>query len=152
MGEKRSKLPNSTIKQSTPSKTSNLPKKKIENNSKLPNNEETVEEIDFRAPCPVQQCVNKDKVYRWRHRNCGGYEKLTILGELRCVKCGKKEKFVHWRFKCEDHDYLSASYQGVAHALCIMSQIADNSPEQNFIATTTKTIMEQFTERMQNED
>ena len=74
-----------------------------------------------------------------------------MKGELRCIKCGKKAKFVHWRFKCEDHDYLEASYQGVAHALSIMSQIADNSSEQNFIAITTKAIMEQFTEKMRKE-
>ena len=35
----------------------------------------TISEVDFISPCPVQDCINKQKSYRWIHHNCGGYEK-----------------------------------------------------------------------------
>jgi hypothetical protein len=81
-------------------------------------------EIDFISPCPVDQCKNKNKIYRWTHNQCGGKLSLNNEGMLRCLKCGKKEELVDSRFNCGDHDYEECSAQGVAHALGVMAQQA----------------------------
>ena len=112
----------------------------------------TPTEIDFESPCPVQQCINNDKLIKWSHRNCGGHEKLTDKGELRCIKCGTKGRFVDWRFNCGDHDYLKASSQGVCHALSIMAQLSIKPNEQSFISTTCAVIMQQFVDKIENNE
>lgn len=106
---------------------------------------EELTEIDFVSPCPVQQCINKNKTYRWIHSNCGGREKLNSKGELRCLKCSTKGDFIDWRFDCGDHDYEEVSAQGVAHALAVMAQLAVERSQQRFIALTAAAIMQQFT-------
>jgi hypothetical protein len=102
---------------------------------------EIITEVDFISPCPVQQCVNKQKSYRWIHTDCGGREKLNDEGNLRCLKCGKVGPFIDWKFNCGDHDYEKASAQGIAHALAVMAQIAVDKSQQKFIAKTTAAIM-----------
>jgi hypothetical protein len=37
-----------------------------------PLTKEQIKEIYFIFPCPVQDCVNKNKFYRWTHNQCGG--------------------------------------------------------------------------------
>ena len=104
-----------------------------------------LQEIDFVAPCPVQQCINKNEPIAWQHVGCKkGKMKLTDSGELRCTNCIKQGPFVDWRFDCGDHDYEKASYQGVGHALSIMSQLAGGEREQMFIANVTQCVMRQF--------
>ena len=44
--------------------------------------EEQLTEMYFIAPCPVDQCKNKNKFYRWTHNKCGGQLKLNIKGVL----------------------------------------------------------------------
>ena len=105
---------------------------------------EQLTEIDFISPCPVQQCVNKAKTYRWIHSECGGREKLNEQGILRCLKCSTKGEFVDWKFDCGEHDYEEVSAQGVAHALAVMAQLAVDQSQQNFIAKTAKAIMGQI--------
>ena len=113
------------------------------NNVKMSSSEERTE-IDFISPCPVSQCINNEKSYRWTHKDCGGREKLSVKGMLRCLKCGTDGKFVDWKFNCGDHDYLPASKSGVIHALTIMSQLAKEPEEQKFITDTTLAIIQQF--------
>ena len=66
----------------------------------------TIDEVDFISPCPVQDCINKQKSYRWIHHNCGGYEKITNKGEIRCVRCGTSGLFVDWNFECQNHSFF----------------------------------------------
>ena len=73
-----------------------------------------------------------------------GKMKLTDLGELKCTSCLKKGLFVDWKFDCGAHDYMKASYQGVGHALTIMSQLVGGEREQLFIANVTQCVMKQF--------
>ena len=102
---------------------------------------EELVEIDFISPCPVNKCKNQNKMYRWLHNNCGGREKLTSEGQIRCLSCKTIGPFVDWLFDCGEHDYEEVSAQGVAHALGIMAQIAVGPEEQLFIAQTTGKIM-----------
>ena len=103
-----------------------------------------IEENDLILPCPVQECRNKNKMYRWTHNRCGGRLKLNDKGIVRCIKCGEKGKFVDWPFNCGDHDYKVCSAEGVAHALVIMDQLSNSADKQAFIASTTVKIMQQL--------
>ena len=103
-----------------------------------------IHEIDFISPCPVEQCVNKNEPITWVHVCGKGKMKLLDSGELRCTDCSTQGLFVDWRFNCGDHDYEKASYQGVGHALAIMSQLVGGEKEQLFIATVTRRVMGQF--------
>ena len=51
---------------------------------------EEMTEIDFISFCPVQECINRNKKYKWTHNQCGGRLKLNDEGMLRCLKCRKK--------------------------------------------------------------
>ena len=104
----------------------------------------TIEEVDFISPCPVQDCINEEKPIRWKHSNCGGYEKITNKGEIKCVKCGTSGLFIDWQFKCEKHSFKKSSAQGVAHALSIMAQLSVNPEEQLFIALLMTKVGQQF--------
>ena len=106
-----------------------------------------IDEIDFISPCPIENCKNKRKMYRWLHNNCGGREKLSSKGIIRCLNCGKKGPFVDWLFDCGEHDFEEISAQGVIHALGVMAQLSVEESEQLFIAETTKEIMKQIIER-----
>ena len=94
----------------------------------------TIDEVDFISPCPVQDCINKQKSYRWIHHNCGGYEKITNEGEIRCIRCGTSGLFVDWNFECQNHSFKPASSQGIANAFSIMTQLVVKPEEQAFVA------------------
>jgi hypothetical protein len=104
----------------------------------------TISEVDFISPCPVQDCINKQKSYRWIHHNCGGYEKITNEGEIRCIRCGTSGLFVDWKFRCENHSFKQASAQGVAYALSVMAQLSVKPEEQAFIALLMAKVGIQF--------
>ena len=106
---------------------------------------------DFDAPCPVQECLNKNKCHIWTHSTCGEKLKLNDEGMIRCPKCETQEQFVDWEFKCGDHDYKECSSQGVAHCLAGMAQVALNREEQQYIARTTGAIMGSIIERQKKE-
>jgi hypothetical protein len=113
-----------------------------------PLTKEQIKEIYLISPCPVQDCVNKNKMYRWTHVKCGGGRlSLNDEGMLRCVKCGKKGKFVDFRFDCGDHDSKECSAQGVSHSLAFMAQRAEEKSQQKFIAKITASLMQQFSDR-----
>ena len=101
-------------------------------------------EIDFISPCPVQDCINKRKLYHWTHSNCGGYEKLTNEGKIRCVKCGMTFLFIDQKFQCENHSFKQASVQGAAYALSVMAQLSVKPEEQAFIALLMSKVGVQF--------
>ena len=42
-----------------------------------------LEEIEFIAPCPCQECYGQSKLYNWKHPECGGKLHLTIKGEIK---------------------------------------------------------------------
>ena len=101
-----------------------------------------ISEIDFKSPCPVEECKNNSRVIRWTHQNCGGYEKITNQGTIQCLKCGTDGLFTDWRFNCGDHDFKEASAQGFCHALSIMAQL--DTKNQLFIVTLMGKVGEQF--------
>ena len=124
----------------------------------------TISEVDFIAPCPVQDCLNIGKVFRWIHYNCGGYFKITNEGEIRCIRCGTSGLFVDWKFQCENHSsncvayafndmgqkfqyvndsFKPASSQGVANAVSVMAQLSVPE-EQAFFALLLAKIANQF--------
>lgn len=107
-------------------------------------NKKEIDEIDFISPCPVDKCINKSKQYHWTHHDCGGHEKITKEGMIRCLKCGKSGLFIDWQFKCEDHDFEYSSFQGMSHALSVMSQLNVGTEGQAFIATLMKKVGEQY--------
>ena len=104
----------------------------------------TIDEVDFISPCPVQDCINKQKSYRWIHHNCGGYEKITNEGEIRCIRCGTSGLFVDWRFQCENHSFECSSVQGVAYALSIITQLSVKPEELAFIYSLMAKVGGQF--------
>ena len=105
--------------------------------------EEQLTEIDFTSPCPVQECIHKDKIYKWTHNQCGGRLKLNNEGMLRCLKCGKKEKLIDFKFNCGDHNYNKCSKQGIAHSFSLMSQIVGER-EVMLLCVSITAIMKQF--------
>jgi hypothetical protein len=108
--------------------------------------ENSIYEIEFISPCPVQDCPNKGKKYRWLHTGCGGVEMLNYNGELRCVKCPKKGRFIDWKFNCGMHDYQPFSLWGIVECLSVMSQLHVEGGLQEFVAKTTQAVMKQFLE------
>ena len=101
-----------------------------------------ISEIDFVSPCPVDECKNKNTMYRWRHHNCGGYERITNEGKIYCLRCPTDGLFIDWRFNCGAHDFKQASSQGFSHALSILSQL--DKKNQKFIALLSKNVSEQY--------
>ena len=104
-----------------------------------------ISEIDFKSPCPVQECINNSTVYTWIHHNCGGYEKITNQGIIYCCKCDRGGLFTDWKFKCGAHDFKYASAQGVCHALSVMAQL--DTENQQFIAMLMVKVGEQFSNK-----
>ena len=105
-------------------------------------------EIDFISPCPVQDCVNKNKCYRWTHNKCGGRLKLNDKGILRCLNCRTQGLFVDWPFNCGDHNDKRCLARGFAHAFGIIPQLADgDEKKQLFIKEVTIIVMKQILEQ-----
>ena len=101
-----------------------------------------INELDFISGCPVQECINKNKLYRWIHENCGGRMKINNEGMVRCLKCAERAKFVYWPFTCGDHDFKECSVQGVAHSMVLSIAAAGEKSQQKFIITMTGKLME----------
>ena len=107
-----------------------------------------ITEIDFIAPCPVQDCIDKNKCYKWIHTKCKGRLKLNDKGMLRCINCGTQEPFVNWPFNCGDHEDKECSARGFAHAFGIIPQLADgDEKKQLFIKEVTIIVMKQILEQ-----
>ena len=100
-----------------------------------------VSEIDFVSPCPVEGCINRTPI-RWRHSNCGGYEKLTNQGKIYCLKCGTQGLIADWQFNCGEHDSRKASAKQVCHILSIMSTL--DKKNQKFFSSLMPKVLEQF--------
>ena len=109
-----------------------------------------ISEIDFKSPCPVEECKNNSRVIRWTHHNCGGYEKITNQGKIYCCKCGREGLFTGWRFNCGAHDYKYASAQGLCHALAVMAQL--DTENQVFIGMLMVKVGEQFSNNRRDDD
>ena len=103
----------------------------------------TIKEVNFISPCPVQDCINEKKLIHCKH-SCGGYEKITDKGEIKCVKCGISNLFIDCLFQCENHSFKESSTQGVAHALNIIKQLSVKPEEQLFIALLITKVGQQF--------
>ena len=103
-----------------------------------------VTEIEFNAPCPVDECINKNDIIGYTHKNCGGRYWLTSDGNLRCIKCGKKNLLIDWKFACRNNDAKYASKRGLINSLTIMAQLNTSENEQLFIAKTAEVIMRQL--------
>lgn len=102
-------------------------------------------EIEFEAPCPVDKCKRKLKIYNWKHTECGGMLVLTDDGYIKCKECGKKKMFIEWPFECEDHGEELPSIQGTCNSLSILSRNNQNDEYKvNLLLQITSTIMAQF--------
>ena len=105
-----------------------------------------ISEVDFISPCPVEECINKKTMYRWRHHNCGGHEKVTNQGNIYCLRCRNDALFIDWKFNCGAHDFKQASSQGFSHALYILSQL--DKKNQLFIAQLNEKVSQQFIKQL----
>jgi hypothetical protein len=76
-----------------------------------------ITEVDFIAPCPVQDCINKNKWHKWLDDKCGGRLKLNDKGMLRCLNCGIQGPFVDWPFNYGERDDKKCSARGFAYYL-----------------------------------
>ena len=109
-----------------------------------------ISEIDFKSPCPVEECKNNSRVIRWTHHNCGGYEKITNQGKIICYKCGREGLFTDWEFNCGAHDYKYASAQGLYNALSVMAQL-DTENQQCIVMLMVK-VGKQFSNNRGDDD
>lgn len=101
-----------------------------------------ISEVDLIAPCLVEGCRNNRTSYRWRHSNCGGYEKLTNQGKIYCLKCGTQGLIADWSFNCGEHDSRKASVKEVCHILSVMSQL--NTKYEQFLSSLMPKVLQQF--------
>lgn len=99
-------------------------------------------EVDFIAGCPVEGCSNFNKKYTWIHILCGGTEKLSEYGILRCVKCNLSSELVNWLFNCGAHDFKPASFQGLMQAMSIMGSI--KGIDMKFLLKLNESVCAQF--------
>ena len=101
-------------------------------------------EVDFVSCCPVSGCSNNNRFTKlnWTHNNCGGYEKLNGLGNLRCIRCGTSGPIIDWKFRCESHEYKKSSQYGLMNMLAIFAEIETNNKENTkFINSLTRSIL-----------
>ena len=103
-----------------------------------------LEEIEFVAPCPCQECHGKSQFYNWKHPNCGGKLQLTITGEIKCIRCEEKQKFIDWPFNCDKHKNTKSSTEGMQHCFQGISLNANCEKKQEFIAKVTSIVINQF--------
>ena len=99
-------------------------------------------EVDFVCGCPVDGCKNSKERFTWVHSGCGGYERLSEYGILRCVRCGRSSELVNWRFNCGAHDFLPASLQGLLSAFSIMGGLQGIS--MTFLTNLNQSVLNQF--------
>ena len=103
-----------------------------------------LKEIEFIAPCPCQECYGDNSVYHWKHQGCGGKLQLTSEGEIKCVRCRERKKFVDWPFNCVRHQNTKASTDGMQHCFQVINSVSLSESKQEFIATVTSKVINQF--------
>ena len=57
------------------------------------------ESVDSCYPCPMENCsshLDKQRIIRWTHSNCGGKLRFYENGKEKCQKCGKEDLFCNW--------------------------------------------------------
>ena len=86
------------------------------------------EKIDFISGCPVEGCVNRKKLIRWKHNGCGGEMWIDEYGYIECKKCSKKFKLTEMEFRCDgNHDLKKVNVFEIIRWL----SMAGNSQEFN---------------------
>ena len=100
--------------------------------------------IDWISPCPVKNCPNKKKYYRWTHQQCGGTLLLSINGEFICNKCKTKKLFKDWFFHCGSHGPEETSKQGASEALDSLSKLIVKKSKEKIISQLIKAVLNQF--------
>lgn len=111
-----------------------------------------VDEIDFKCPCPVLQCVKEKRtetIY-WVDGNivngteCHGHYKLTKYGKLICQKCWSQGDLLASRFKCNYHERASGRFQALVNAVTIAVQLEfGENDSTDFIETIMLSLIEQ---------
>ena len=101
-----------------------------------------ISEVDFISGCPVGGCKNNKTSYRWRHFICGGHERITNQGKIKCLECGTNGLFIDWNFNCGAHDFKEASQQGFLSALSVLSELV--TKDQKFLSLLSRNVSEQF--------
>jgi hypothetical protein len=102
--------------------------------------------IDWISPCPVKNCPNKKKYYRWTHQQCGGTLLLSVNGEFICNKCKTKKLFKDWFFHCGSHGPEETSQQGASEALDSLSKLIVKKNKEKIISQLIKAVLNQFQE------
>ena len=100
--------------------------------------------VDWMSPCPVANCKNKHKYYRWTHQQCGGTLLLSIKGEFVCNKCMTKKLFKDWFFHCGAHKPEETSKQGTSEALESLSKLIVKKSKEKIISQLIKAVLNQF--------
>ena len=103
-----------------------------------------ISEIDFKSPCPVQECINNSRVIRWTH-HCGGYKKITDQGRIYCCKCNGGGLLIDQTFNCGAHDSKYPSSQGFIHAISVMAKL--DTINQKFLSRLMVKVGEQFSNK-----
>ena len=115
--------------------------KSFQEESKHKSKEEVLE-FDLISPCPVQECVTKNTMYKWTHKKCGGQLKLNVKGMVRCHECGTQVKYVDWPFNCGAHNgKKTCSLVGATHALEVISGLEANKNHKELIKKALQVII-----------
>ena len=118
------------------------PKQKSFQEESKHKSKEEVSEFDLISPCPVQECVTKNTMYKWTHKKCGGQLKLNTKGMVRCHECGTQVKYVDWPFNCGAHNgKKTCSLVGASHALEVASQLEANKNHKELIKKALQVII-----------
>ena len=91
---------------------------------------------------PVEGCSNSKIPYEWKHKKCGSYEKFNSKGILWCTGCGENGHLIDRKYNCDNHDYESASLQGLLAAFSIMGKVTGAS--KRFLINLAKSVVNMY--------
>ena len=72
----------------------------------------------FMTGCPVKDCSNKGKLYKWVHE-CGASETIDRNGIVKCKNNHMVGEFYTFRYSCGSHAYKYGIYSSYLRALSI---------------------------------
>ena len=114
--------------------------------------EEHLDKIDFIMPCPVQECVERNILFKWNHKKCGQLLSLDKDGKVRCDKCKTCSNIIDFKFSCDEHEDKEPSSIGFCRALTVLAQVAVDPSHQMLVAEVTGKVLKQFMEKDANLD
>jgi hypothetical protein len=90
---------------------------------------EMKQRYEFKCPCPIIGCPNNNinVKFSWVHATDDKKMYVTSNAELICEK-EHSASMLDWNYKCENHDYLQASKQGLLLSLVVIAQLQNIDP------------------------